>query len=419
MASKWPMLAVDNALEMVLSEATALLSTRAATFDLETNPTALLGKVLATDVLANEPVPGFAASIMDGYAVVAADGVGEYPITSAVTAGADPQAVTLTAGQVSYITTGAPVPAGADAVIPVEDTELSADKCTVRIKKGVAAGTWIRPLGSDLSAGQKVLGKNEMVSAAELGLLATVGAAKVEAYPQPNVGVLSTGDELVAPSAPVSGGKVRDSNRFMLLGAVAEAGGKPVDLGIVADKSQGIEAAVREALQSVDVLITSGGVSMGSLDLVKPLLERIGTVHFGRLNMKPGKPTTFASVNVDGMQKLVFALPGNPVSSYVTFKLLAHPCILRLRGLPVTQCHHPRVHARLSNTLQLDPARPEYHRAVLEWRALPSSSPPTPPPHAHAHAHITTKTTITAYPAEIVSACCVHRHLPSCIHYTP
>ena len=302
------------------------------------------------------------------YAVVSADGEGEYPITSTVTAGADPQSTTLTPGSVAYITTGAPVPPGADAVVPVEDTELSADKVAVVIKRSVLSGKWIRPKGSDMSVGQKVLCKHELLSAADLGLLATVGCTGVNVFRAPTVGVLSTGDELVAPSAAVSGGKVRDSNRFMLLGAVSEAGGVPVDLGIQADQPQGIEDTIRTALASVDVLITSGGVSMGSLDLVKPLLEKIGKVHFGRLNMKPGKPTTFATVNIHGVQKLVFALPGNPVSSYVTFKLLAHPCILRLRGLPVTQCHHPRVHSRLAETLKLDPVRPEYHRAVLEWR---------------------------------------------------
>lgn len=274
----------------------------------------------------------------------------------------------MTAGNVAYITTGAPVPPGADAVVPVENTALSTDKASVVIKSSVPSGKWIRPMGSDMAVGQKVLGKHELLSAAELGLLATVGCTAVNVFSTPAVGVLSTGDELVAPSSAVSGGKVRDSNRFMLLGAVSEAGGIPVDLGIQADQSQGLEDTIRAALDSVDVLITSGGVSMGSLDLVKPLLEKIGKVCFGRLNMKPGKPTTFATVNVGGVHKLVFALPGNPVSSYVTFKLLAHPCILRLRGLPVTQCYHPRVHARLAQTFKLDPTRPEYHRAVLEWR---------------------------------------------------
>lgn len=302
------------------------------------------------------------------YAVVASDGEGEFSIVSAVTAGADPEAVVLTSGKVAYITTGAPVPAGADAVVPVESTELSPDKTKVMIKQAATVGKWIRPKGSDMSVGQKVLGKHELLSAAELGLLATVGRTKVNVFASPRVGVLSTGDELVAPSAAVTGGKVRDSNRFMLLGAVAEAGGIPVDLGVQSDQTKGIEETILAALASVDVLITSGGVSMGSLDLVKPLLEKIGKVSFGRLNMKPGKPTTFATVTIDGVQKLVFALPGNPVSSYVTFKLLTHPCILRLRGLPLAQCHHPRVHARLSDTLTLDPARPEYHRAVLEWR---------------------------------------------------
>ena len=187
----------------------------------------------------------------------------------------------MTAGNVAYITTGAPVPPGADAVVPVENTALSTDKASVVIKSSVPSGKWIRPMGSDMAVGQKVLGKHELLSAAELGLLATVGCTAVNVFSTPAVGVLSTGDELVAPSSAVSGGKVRDSNRFMLLGAVSEAGGIPVDLGIQADQSQGLEDTIRAALDSVDVLITSGGVSMGSLDLVKPLLEKIGKVCFG------------------------------------------------------------------------------------------------------------------------------------------
>jgi gephyrin len=220
---------------------------------------------------------------------------------------------------------------------------------------------WIRAVGSDIAAGETVLHEGTVLGAAEIGLLATVGVTNVAVYGSPSVGVMSTGNELVKPSTATTGSQIHDSNRSMLLAAVTESGGDAVDLGIVPDDVGAFEARLREAWANrVDIVVTSGGVSMGSLDLVKPTLERIGTVHFGRLNMKPGKPTTYATIEIDGVKKHIFALPGNPVSSLVTFKLLVDPCIKRFAGARPEECHHRRVTARLAQPLTLDPARPEY-----------------------------------------------------------
>ncbi len=203
------------------------------------------------------------------------------------------------------------------------------------------------------------------------GLLATVGQAVVPVVRQPRVAVLSTGDELSDAGARLEPGKIRDSNRITLLAAVAAAGGEPLDLGIAPDDQAQLEAKVRQGLAQADIVVTSGGVSMGNLDFIKPLLERAGTVHFGRLRMKPGKPLTFATVDVqDGAapgRRLMFGLPGNPVSSLVTFYLLAVPAIRKLAGWADPRLR--RVRASLAQPLPLDPERPEYHRAVVHWDA--------------------------------------------------
>uniref|UniRef100_A0A6A7G8N1 Gephyrin n=1 Tax=Hirondellea gigas TaxID=1518452 RepID=A0A6A7G8N1_9CRUS len=199
----------------------------------------------------------------------------------------------------------------------------------------------------------------------EIGIAASVGAANIDVFPQVRVAVLSTGDEVVSVDDELKSGQIRDSNRPMLLSSVEEIGGLALDFGIVSDKKNETETVMMKALHEADIVITSGGVSMGSLDLVKPLLERIGTVHFGRLHMKPGKPSTFATVKVDNRTKLVFALPGNPVSCLVTFQLLAKPAILRLSGHQ--DCNPPHVLAKLSHSIIMDPERPEYHRATIYW----------------------------------------------------
>ena len=363
--SPYPMLAVEQALEVVLAQAVPLPAQRV---DLA----AATGLILAEDVVANEPLPPFPASTKDGYAVIAADGPGDYAQIGEVTAGRVGD-FTVRPGTVAYITTGAPMPPGADAVVMVEETELLPSEAgvrRVRIQQGVRAGADVRPVGIDITAGERVLQAGELLQAAEIGVLATVGAARVWVYPRPRVAVLSTGDELIEPDQPLGPGQIRDSNRATLCAAIRAAGGLPVDLGIAGDSQAVLEERIQQGLRTADILLTSGGVSMGDLDLIKPLLEHAGTVHFGRLRMKPGKPLTFATAEVDEeagnrRTKLIFGLPGNPVSSLVGFYLLVAPALRKLAGWQ--QPKWPRVQAQLAQPLPLDAYRPEYHRATLRW----------------------------------------------------
>jgi gephyrin len=354
--SAYTMLPVEEALAVVLSQAQTLPAVHVPLHE-------ALGRVLAEDVHAGEPLPPFPASVKDGYAVVAADGPGIYPVIGEVTAGRMAE-FTVAPGTVAYITTGAPMPPGADAVVMVEDTERTGAG-QVHIKKRIRAGEDVRPVGVDVGPGETVLHAGEHLGAAEIGLLATVGVTEAPVYSRPRVAVLSTGDELVEPHQPLGPGQIRDSNRAMLLAAVRANRGEPVDLGIGGDSQAQLESYVQRGLREADILLTSGGVSMGDLDLIKPLLEHAGAVHFGRVRMKPGKPVTFATVDVESKRRLVFGLPGNPVSSLVTFYLFGVPAMRKLAGWPNPRLR--RVHARLAQPLPLDPYRPEYHRATLRW----------------------------------------------------
>lgn len=354
----YPMLAVADALRIVLAE-TAPLPQVTAGLD------QALGAILAQDIMAMQPLPPFPASVVDGYAVQAGGGPGEFDLVGSVTAGRMPD-FTVGPGQAAYITTGAPLPPGADAVVLVEEsTRLG--HARVRLAARVRPGENVRPVGFDVAAGQVVLPAGTRLGPAEIGLLATVGMAQAPVIARPRVAVLSTGDELVEPGTPPGPGQIRDSNRAMLRSAVAAAGGIVVDLGIATDDAADLETRLLRGLAEADVLLSTGGVSMGDLDLIKPLLERLGTVHFGRVRLKPGKPCTFATVEREGRRRLVFGLPGNPVSGLVTFHLLVVPALRKLAGWAEPNLR--RVQAHLAQTLALDPVRPEYHRATVHWDA--------------------------------------------------
>ncbi|KAL5214681.1 hypothetical protein ABZP36_003833 [Zizania latifolia] len=366
------MLSVEEALAAVLSSAG-----RAAPRDAAAVPlTDALGLVLAEDVRAPDPLPPFRASIKDGYAVAASDGPGEYPVITESRAGDDALGVVVTPGTVAYVTTGGPIPDGADAVVQVEETEQLAGapdgSKRVRILVRATEGQDIRNVGCDIEKDLVVLKSGEHIGPAEIGLLATVGVTTVKVYPRPTIAVFSTGDELVQPvTASLSRGQIRDSNRAMLLAAATQHKCKVVDLGISKDTEESLKEHMDAALSSnADIILTSGGVSMGDRDLVKPCLANMGKIHFEKIRMKPGKPLTFAEIDRKDTSKpsktvLAFGLPGNPVSCVVCFNLFVVPAIRSLSGW--SNPHLPRVHVRLLHPSRGDPHRQEFHRAIIRW----------------------------------------------------
>jgi molybdenum cofactor synthesis domain-containing protein len=322
-----------------LEEARALVLERVAPLaprPLPVTGTEAAGLVLAQAVAAPADVPPFANTAMDGYAVQAADTAGasegapiELPVVAEVAAG-HPAERALATGEAMRIFTGAPMPDGADAVVMVERTERRADGAVVAIQAEVAPGLHVRAAGDDLHAGDAVFAAGDVLTPGHLGVLAGIGATEVQAHPRPRIGVLSTGDELVPPGTTLGPGQIYDSNRLTLLALVAEAGGTPVDLGLVADDADAIRATVLAGAADCDLLLTSGGVSMGDIDLVKVVLEEIGDLRWMQIAIKPAKPFALGTVGPQGTP--VLGLPGNPVSSMVSFELLARPAIRRLAG---------------------------------------------------------------------------------------
>jgi len=356
--SEWPMITVSEALSLVVEQ------TR-RTRPVEVDAHLACGMVAAKDVHAKHPYPTFRASIMDGYAVNGPLVAGKFPIQKRVHAGSANED-TLLGGNVAYITTGAKVPEGANAVIKVEDTSyVSEDEVTINVS--CTEGANIRQIGSDIAVGDVLLKEGQFISPADVGLLATSGVDKVLCYPVPVVGVMSTGDELVNASggAVPTGSQIRDCNRPMLLAAFKRDGYGTRDLGIVQDVVADLKKALRDAAQICDVIVTSGGVSMGDADHVKRILAELGAIHFGRMNMKPGKPTTFATIGDSTRSASVFALPGNPVSCLVTKTLLVDPALKIRRGFTPHRAMPAQAEVRLHDTLPLDMERAEYHRVYL------------------------------------------------------
>jgi molybdenum cofactor synthesis domain-containing protein len=295
------------------------------------------GLVLADDVVAAEMVPPFANTAMDGYAVRAPDTTGASPtmpatlaVVGELAAGTAPT-TNIGAGEAIRIMTGAPMPAGADAVVMVEHTR--AEGATVSIFEAATPGDHVRFAGGDVQIGQRVFDAGTRLTPAHLGVLASLDIDEIACFPTPRVAVCSTGDELVV-SGPLTPGRIRDSNRPMLLALLAEAGCEPVDYGIAPDDEQVLTATITRALDECDALVTSGAVSMGDYDFVKVVLERLAaerpdsTSSWMQIAIKPAKPFAFAAIG--GVP--VFGLPGNPVSSRVSFELLARPALRRLAG---------------------------------------------------------------------------------------
>ncbi|HEX6424256.1 MAG TPA: gephyrin-like molybdotransferase Glp [Acidimicrobiales bacterium] len=332
------MIPLDEALAHVLARCEPLVPGRVPALS-------AAGLVLAGDVVAAEAVPPFANTAMDGYAVRAADTAGApvvLPVAGEVAAG-HPADRPLAPGEAMRIFTGAPLPDGADAVVMVERTEALDGGLSVRIEVAVEPGTHLRAAGEDLKPGERVFGAGDEVTPARLGVLASLGVAEVGAHPRPRVGVLSTGDELVTGSAPLQAGQIRDSNRPTLLALVAQAGFEPVDLGRVADDEPAIAAAIERGAATCDAVLSSGGVSMGDIDLVRVVLDRIGDMRWMQVAIRPAKPLAFGLVPGPGGRPVpVFGLPGNPVSSMVSFALFARPGLRRLAGHLDGRLHLPR-----------------------------------------------------------------------------
>ncbi|HEY7068108.1 MAG TPA: gephyrin-like molybdotransferase Glp [Chloroflexota bacterium] len=320
---------------------------------------AAYGRVLAREVRADAPMPPFNASTMDGYAVLANDQSPRLKVLGIITAGRSLEE-TVVPGTAVRIMTGAPLPPGADAVIMQELTRE--DDGYVILERSARLGESINPRGQDIAEGQVVLAPGSALGAAELGLLATLGVGEVEVYRRPRVAVLSTGDELVEADQEAPYGAIRDSNRPSLLAAIREAGGEPFSLGIARDDEDVQRRLVRQGLDGADVLVTSGGVSVGTRDLIKPLLEEVGTVYFGSVALKPGKPLTFAKVG----EKTAFGLPGNPVSSLVSFEVFVRPALRKLQGY--ARLHRATVEATLEHDVRKTPDRTEYARGMVVWR---------------------------------------------------
>ena len=276
-------------------------------------------------------VPPFDNTAVDGFAVRAADTAplpARLRIVGTIAAGDEP-AVAVGAGEAVRIMTGAAIPAGADAVVMVE-VHRPWTATTVEIAESVAAGANVRSAGDDVAPGDLVFDTGTRLGPGHVGVLASIGCPTVAAVPPLRVGVLSTGDELVAPGLPLRPGQIYESNRPMLLGLVRRAGHEPVDLGVARDDESVIEAAFRRGAAECDAVLSSGGVSMGDFDYVKTVLDRIGDMRWMQIAIRPAKPFAFGLV--DGVP--VFGLPGNPVSSMVSFELLAKPALRRMQGDP-------------------------------------------------------------------------------------
>ncbi|MEU9577275.1 MULTISPECIES: gephyrin-like molybdotransferase Glp [Streptomyces] len=403
------------------------------------------GCVLVEDVTVPVPLPPFDNSSMDGYAVRVADVTGaseEFPavldVVGDVAAGQEP-GLRVGPGQAARIMTGAPLPPGAEAVVPVEWTDggLGAGPATgmrarsqapegasgqVRVFRPAEAGAHVRRAGSDMKAGDRALTAGTVLGPAQLSLLASVGRATARVRPRPRVVVLSTGSELVPPGEPLKPGQIHDSNSFALTAAAREAGAIAYRVGAVADDAETLRTSVDDQLVRADLLVTSGGVSVGAYDVVKEALsgpapaggdnggrgddgddgdeEAVAPgVEFRRVAMQPGKPQGFGLIGPDHTP--VLTLPGNPVSSFVSFEIFVRPVIRALMGLPEDQLHRPRVRAVLAADEAL--SSPRGRRQFLRGRAEGDRVTPVGGPGSHLIGALAQANALIVVPEDVTS----------------
>jgi molybdopterin molybdotransferase len=324
-----------------------------------------LGCVLTRPLLAPDPLPRWDNSSMDGYAVRAGDTAGAsvgmprvLRVLADLAAGSaeDPEVVP---GTTARIMTGAPLPQGADAVVPVESTDGGV--VVVRVHAAAAPGDFVRRVGEDAHAGDVVLAEGAQLNAQQIGAAAGIGAGRVHVRPRPRVAVLATGSELVAPGSPLRRGQIPDSNSHLLTAAVREAGGVPVPLATVPDDPAVFRTVLAGLRGRVDAVVTSGGVSMGAFDVVKEALRDEPGMEFVAVAMQPGRPQGLGTL-ADGTP--VFCLPGNPVSVFVSFEVFVRPAILRMRGF--RSVRRPRLTAVVVDGWRSPPGRAQYMPVVLE-----------------------------------------------------
>ena len=320
-----------------------------------------LGRILAQDVVSDIDMPPFNKATMDGYAVIgedlanaSTDNPGVLDVVEEIPAGAVPKH-TISSGQASGIMTGAPVPPGADAVVMVEDTETNQNGDSVRIFASTASGKNIAPQGEDVRKNQRVLRSGCHIRPPEIGILAAVGCVRVPVRRKPVVGIVATGSEIVEPKNLPAPGQIRNSNGYSMAAQIENAGAEARYLGIVADDSGALEDVISRGLDECDIFLLSGGVSAGLYDLVQGAMKSCGvTVHFDRIKMKPGKPLTFGTKG----DKLIFGLPGNPVSAVVGLELLVRPAIRGMQG--IRTLHHRTVVGNLEDRFEQVPGRKQF-----------------------------------------------------------
>lgn len=352
------MIGVDEALATVLAEVRVLPEEKVPI-------TSALRRVLAEDVAAEADIPPFDNSAMDGYAVRAVDTRGASRANPVVLEVLEDLAAgrvstsTIGPGQAIRIMTGAPTPAGADSIVMVEETERGDG--TVRIFTEARLGEHVRLAGEDVKRGQVVLPVGRLLRAADIGMLASVGKAEVSVIGSPKVAIITTGDELVDLTEPLAPGKIRNSNAYSLAAQVIESGGVPEILGIARDTHEDVREKIERGLES-DIVLTSGGVSVGDYDLVKDVLGGLGRMVFWKVAMKPAKPLAFGILK----GKPAFGLPGNPTSSMVSFEQFVRPTILKMSGHKTL--HRPEVEVILGETVRKKAGRRHFLRVMLERR---------------------------------------------------
>lgn len=356
------MISVEEALERILGRIAALGDERVSLLD-------ALDRVLAEPVVAAREIPPWPNSSMDGYAVASADtseAAAERParlrLAGHVAAGHMAQRP-MVRGEAFRILTGAPLPDGADAVIPQEDVVLEGE--AVRVPRPVPAGDYVRRRGEDIRPGDRLFEPGRALSPGDIGVLATLGWSRVRVIRRPVVGILSTGDEIVDLGGDIGLGQIPNSNTYSLMAQVRAAGGEPMNLGVARDRQDEIEARLRWGL-GCDLLISSAGVSVGDHDFVKAALEALGAEqHLWLVNMRPGKPITFATLPSPLKGTLpVFGLPGNPVSAMVTFELFVRPALRRMGGH--ARLMRPTRAARALAPIANPGSRRGYLRVVLQ-----------------------------------------------------